>query len=154
MDPGDSSPDLARPGYSRIVLAAALTVLALLAAAFLNGVSGQMDKTKAGRAMFDIRVLESALKLYRLDHGSYPTTAQGLGALVAGPAAGASDPSRPSPAYLEGRRQLQDPWGHAYVYRSPGTAGHDYEIVSLGADGKAGGTGVDRDIASYEANLN
>jgi general secretion pathway protein G len=98
----------------------------------------------------DMRAVESALKLYKLDNGFYPTTEQGLRALMT------KSESKPSPrnfragGYLDASEVPQDPWGHEFIYRSPGDSGRDYEIISLGADGTEGGTGVSADIKNWE----
>ena len=89
---------------------------------------------------------EKALGAYRLDTGRYPTTQQGLLALVERP----SNEPRWAGPYLSRALPL-DPWSHEYVFRSPGDAGRDFELKSLGRDGQPGGTGLDADLGVWDA---
>ncbi|TAN37632.1 MAG: type II secretion system protein GspG, partial [Nitrospirae bacterium] len=93
--------------------------------------------------------LETALKLYKMDNGSYPDTEQGLDALITKPATGRVPAKYKEGGYLEQRRIPADPWGNPYLYVSPGIHG-DFDIISFGADGKEGGTGKDADITSWD----
>lgn len=95
-------------------------------------------------ARTDIRTIASSLEMYRLDNRRYPSTAQGLEALVARPVAPPAPPNWASGGYLA--QVPVDPWGNPYVYRSPGE-GAPYELISLGADGQPGGEGVDADLS-------
>ena len=105
----------------------------------------QLGGAKSEAAEIQLEKLGGVLDLYRLEVGVYPTTAEGLTALVDRPAAAA--PSWNGP-YLKNRDALTDPWGRPYQYRAPGDHG-DYDIWSLGADGKPGGEGENRDVASW-----
>jgi len=132
-------------GLTLIELMVVVVILALLAVVIVPRVIDRPDQARAARAQADIAALGSALNLYRLDTGSYPSTEQGLQALT----------TRPTPApanwadggYLE--RVPQDPWGRPYLYLSPGVHG-SFDVVSQGADGRAGGTGTDADITSWQ----
>ena len=132
-------------GLTLIELMVVVVILALLAVVIVPRVIDRPDQARAARAQADIAAVSSALNLYRLDNGAYPTTEQGLGALV----------TRPTPApsnwaeggYLD--RVPDDPWGRPYLYLSPGVHG-PFDIVSQGADGRAGGTGTDADITSWQ----
>ena len=95
----------------------------------------------------DINVIGQALKLYRLDNQRYPTAEQGLAALVAKPEAAPVPTNWKPGGYLE--RLPKDPWGNAYVYVNPGLHG-EIDVLSLGADGKPGGEGLDADIGSWQ----
>lgn len=98
----------------------------------------------AEQARADLNKLGEALSSYRVDVGSYPTTDQGLGALTGAPA-GATGWRGP---YLD-KAIYRDPWGHSYVYRSPGNGGNGFDLLSYGADGEPGGQGEDADITYF-----
>jgi general secretion pathway protein G len=137
-------------GFSLIELMIVIVILGLLASMLVPKIMDRPDEARVTKAKMDIRAVESALKLYKLDNGFYPTTEQGLRALMA------KSESKPSPrnfrsgGYLDANEVPQDPWGHDFLYRSPGDSGRDYEIISLGADGSEGGSGVSSDIKSWE----
>jgi general secretion pathway protein G len=104
-----------------------------------------VDKARVTRAASDIRAIQTALDLYRLDNFKYPTTEQGMQALVTQP----SDPTITnyrSGGYLPSLPK--DPWNNLYQYASPGANGRDYDIISYGRDGKPGGEGYDADISN------
>lgn len=119
-----------------------LAIIALLAAMIVPNVIGRPDEARVTAAKADLRTVASALKTYRLDNGDYPTTEQGLTALVersTNPA-----PTRwPEDGYLPDLPT--DPWGRPYVYRSPGE-GRGFDLISYGKDGKEGGEGLDADL--------
>ena len=107
-------------------------------------VIGRPDQARATVAKTDLRTISSALKMYRLDNGDYPTGPQGLSALSAKPSA-PPVPANWSPSgYLD--QVPSDPWGRAYLYTVPGPDGAAFELKTLGKDGEPGGTGVDEDI--------
>jgi len=97
----------------------------------------------------DISTLETALKLYKLDNGRYPSTEQGLQALVEPPSVGVLPRKWRKGGYLEKGKIPKDPWGGDYVYLCPGLHG-DFDIISYGADGQPGGEGNDRDVNNWE----
>ena len=131
-------------GFTLIELLIVMVIIGLLAAFVAPRFFGQEEKAKQRGAKGQIALLESALDTYRLDVGSYPTTEQGLEALREQPAG----VERWDGPYV--RKELPlDPWGRPYVYESPSEHG-DYGILSYGADGKAGGEGVDQDIVSWK----
>ncbi len=133
-------------GFTLIELMVVIVILSILAVYMAPRLVGRDDQARQLRAKVDIEALETALKLYRLDTGRYPTTQQGMEALVEQPE-GVSNWREGG--YLEKKRLLKDPWGNEYVYLSPGTHG-DFDIISYGADGQPGGEGVDADIKSWE----
>ncbi len=133
-------------GFTLIELMVVIVILSILAVYMAPRLVGRDDQARQLRAKVDIEALETALKLYRLDTGTYPTTQQGLEALVEPPE---GVRNWRDGGYLEKKKVLQDPWGNEYVYLSPGTHG-DYDIVSYGADGQPGGDGVDADIKNWE----
>ena len=105
------------------------------------------DQARVVAAKNDIAAIMQALKLYRLDNQRYPTTEQGLAALVARPTASPAPPNWKPNGYLE--RLPKDPWGTAYQYLNPGLRG-EIDVFSFGADGQPGGTGFDADIGSWD----
>jgi general secretion pathway protein G len=122
-----------------------IMILGVLAALVVPRVMNRPDEARAVAARQDIAQVMQALKLYRLDNSRYPTTEQGLQSLVARPAAGPVPNNWKS--YLD--KVPNDPWGRPYQYLSPGIKG-EIDVFSLGADGQAGGTGVDADIGSWD----
>jgi len=135
-------------GVTLIEMMVVLVIIALVAAMIVPNVIGRPNEARAAVAKTDIRAIASALELYRLDNRTYPTTSQGLGALVRRP----TSPPEPS-NWVQGGylpEDPTDPWGNAYLYRSPGDTAN-FDLISLGADGAIGGTGVDADIANTGA---
>jgi len=133
-------------GFTLIEVMVVIVILGVLAALIVPKVMGRTDDARIVAAKQDIGAIAQALKLYRLDNGRYPSAEQGLKALVQKPAISPLPGNWKSGGYLE--RLPQDPWGHAYLYASPGTHG-EIDIWSLGADGEAGGDGADADIGSW-----
>ena len=105
------------------------------------------DQARVIAAKSDIAAIMQALKLYRLDNQRYPTSEQGLSALVARPTSPPVPPNWKPNGYLE--RLPKDPWGNAYQYLNPGLRG-EIDVFSFGADGQPGGTGFDADIGSWD----
>ena len=132
-------------GFTLIELMVVLTILAMLAALVVPRLFKNADKAKVSATKTQIAELESALDAYRLDVGSYPTTQMGLQALLAKPT-GVEKWDGP---YLKKEELPLDSWGKAFVYKSPGDHG-DYDLMSYGADGQAGGDGVNADIVSWK----
>lgn len=135
-------------GFTLIELMVVIVILGILAAIIAPRIVGRTDEAKVTEAKVQIRNIETALRLYKLDNGVYPSTEQGLGALVAKPETGRVPANWREGGYLEKRKIPADPWGGAYVYASPGQSG-DYDIISYGADGVRGGEGFDSDIESW-----
>lgn len=125
-----------------------IVILGILAAVIAPRIVGRTDEARVTEAKVQVKNLETALKLYKLDNGYYPSSEQGLEALVEKPATGKVPDDWREGGYLEQSRVPKDPWGNPYVYVSPGLHG-DYDIISYGADGARGGTGVDSDIESW-----
>ncbi|MEJ8820548.1 type II secretion system major pseudopilin GspG [Variovorax humicola] len=132
-----------RSGFTLLELLVVLLIIALLAGYVGPKLFGEVDKAKIKSAAAQMKTLGDALDHYRLDLGNYPTTDQGLRGLVIKPDGASSKWQGP---YLA-KEIPRDPWDHAYVYRKPGTGGKDYDLLSYGADGKEGGSGIDADIA-------
>jgi general secretion pathway protein G len=133
-------------GFTLIELMVVIVILSILAVYMAPRLIGRDDQARQLRARVDIEALETALKIYRLDTGTYPTTQQGLEALIEQPE---GVTNWRDGGYLDKKRLLKDPWGNEYVYLSPGTHG-DFDIISYGADGQPGGEGVNADIRSWE----
>jgi general secretion pathway protein G len=129
-------------GFTLVEMLVVITIIGLIMALVGPRVLNYLSESKTKAAKIQIESFSSALDLYYLDLGRYPTTSEGLGALTQGNNA----PGWNGP-YLRGGVVPNDPWGHGYVYRSPGQHA-PYEIVSLGSDGQEGGSGAAADIAS------
>jgi general secretion pathway protein G len=126
-----------------------IVILGILAGLIVPRIMDRPDEAKQMKARMQIESLETALKLYKLDTGSYPTTEQGLQALVQPPQTGNAPDNWKKGGYLEKGRVPVDPWGNEFVYLSPGIQ-NEYDIVSYGADGVPEGEGANRDINSWE----
>ena len=137
-----------RAGFTLIEIMVVIVILGLLAALVVPKLVGRTEEAKKTQARVQIKNLEQALELFKLDNGFYPATEQGLEALVRIPEAGRIPKNYRKGGYLD--RLPKDPWGNGYVYISPGTHG-DYDISSYGADGAPGGEGEDGDINSWES---
>jgi general secretion pathway protein G len=136
-------------GFTLIELMVVIFILGLLAAVAIPRFMGESDKAKVGTAKTQIALLETALKMYKLDNGSYPTTEQGLKALVEAPTAGNLPKNWRKGGYLEKGKVPKDPWKNDFIYISPGSHG-DFDLSSLGADGEPGGEEFDKDINNWE----
>ena len=132
-------------GFTLIELMVVLVIIGVLAALIVPNVLERAEDARATAAKTDVNNLMQALKLYRLDNQRYPTGEQGLQALVAKPTTPPIPPNwKP---YLD--KLPNDPWGRPYQYLNPGVKG-EVDVFSWGADGKAGGTGRDADIGSWQ----
>jgi len=136
-------------GFTLIEIMVVIVILALLAALVGPKIMGRTDDAKIETTKTQIRNLESALKLYKLDNGIYPTTEQGLNSLVAKPTVGVIPTSYKEGGYLESKSVPKDGWGNDFLYVSPGEHG-DYDLYSFGADGTKGGEGKNADINSWD----
>ncbi len=132
-------------GFTLIELMVVLVIIGVLAALVVPNVLDRADDARVGAARTDVNNIKQALKLYKLDNLRYPTSEQGLNALVTRPSTG-PQPLNWKP-YLE--KLPQDPWGQPYQYLNPGLKG-EVDVFSFGADGKSGGTGRDADIGSWQ----
>jgi len=137
---------LRRPqrGFTLIEIMVVIVIIGLLAAIVAPNLIGNIDTAAITRARGDIRSIETALNLYRLDNFRYPTTDQGLQALVTNPGAAFAPNWKP---YLSGLPS--DPWSNTYQYRSPGQQRSDFDLFSYGADGQEGGTEINADIGNW-----
>ena len=134
-------------GFTLIEVMVVIVILGILAALIVPRVLERPDEARAIAAKNDIAAIMQALKLYRLDNQRYPTTEQGLAALVAKPTQPPAPPNWKPNGYLE--RLPNDPWGHPYQFINPGLHG-EIDVFSLGADGAPGGSGIDAEIGSWD----
>ena len=137
-----------RRGFTLIELMVVVTILAVLAALIVPRVVGRTDDARVAAARQDIATLMNALKLYRLDNGRYPTSEQGLRALVEKPTVDPIPNNWKAGGYLEATTVRQDPWKNDYQYLNPGLHG-EVDVLSFGRDGQPGGEGPDADIGSW-----
>jgi general secretion pathway protein G len=124
-----------------------VVILGILAALVVPKVMSRPDEARVTASRQDVASLMQALQLYRLDNQRYPTTEQGLNALIAKPTSGPAANGWKSGGYIE--KLPKDPWGSPYQYLSPGVRG-EIDVFSFGADGQPGGAGDDADIGSWE----
>jgi general secretion pathway protein G len=138
-----------RRGFTLIEIMVVIVILALLAALVGPKIMGRTDDAKIQTTKTQIRNIESALKLYKLDNGVYPSTEQGLNSMVAKPTVGVIPKNYKEGGYLESKQVPKDGWGNDFIYVSPGEHG-DYDLSSYGADGVKGGEGKNADISSWD----
>ena len=130
-------------GFTLIEIMVVVVILGILAARVAPNVIGRRGDAQSNAAKADIRAIESAMKLYRMDNFKYPTTDQGIDALVQRPA---DAKNWPTGGYLD--KMPKDPWGEPYRYLSPGQNG-EIDVFTLGADNAPGGEGVDADVGNW-----
>ena len=133
-------------GFSLLELLVVLLLLGAFAGIFAPKIFGQAEKAKRNAAKLEIDQIGQGLDLYKLEIGRYPTTQEGLQALIAAPS-GVSNWSGP---YLKRNTVPKDPWNTEYKYVSPGDQNRPYDIVSFGSDQKEGGDGDGKDITSWQ----
>lgn len=134
-------------GFTLIEIMVVVVIMGILAALVVPKLMGRTDDARIIAARQDISSIMQALKLYKLDNQRYPTTEQGLQALISKPTSGPDAKGWKTGGYLD--KIPKDPWGNPYQYLSPGVKG-ELDVFSLGADGQTGGTGPDADIGSWE----
>jgi general secretion pathway protein G len=135
-------------GFTLIEIMVVVVILGILAAIIVPRLLSRPDEAKVTKARVDIKGLEEALGLFKLDNGFYPSTEQGLKALVSKPESGRIPTKFPDGGYL--KRLPVDPWDNSYLYLSPGQQKRDFDLISYGADGQPGGEKFDADINSWE----
>lgn len=133
-------------GFTLIEVMIVIVILGVLAALIVPKVMGRPDEARIAAAKQDIFTIMQSLKLYKLDNRRYPTTEQGLAALVQKPSQAPLPQNWSAGGYLE--RLPNDPWGQPYQYLNPGLHG-EIDVMSFGADGQPGGQGVDADIGNW-----
>jgi general secretion pathway protein G len=136
-------------GFTLLEVIVVVFILSILAALVAPRIIGRTDDARIADARLQIKNLETALKLYKLDTAAYPDTQQGLEALTEKPTSGQIPKRYREGGYLEQKKIPQDPWGNPYIYICPGLHG-DFDLISYGADGKEEGEGKNADIKSWD----
>jgi len=136
-------------GFTLIELMVVIVILGILAGLIIPRIMGRPEEARRIKARIQMESIETALKLYKLDSGSYPTTEQGLQSLIEAPSVGELPKAWREGGYLEKGKLPKDPWGNDYVYLCPGLHG-EVDLSSYGADGEPGGEGKNKDINSWE----
>ena len=134
-------------GFTLVEIMVVVVIIGILGALVVPKLLGRTGESRVTAAKVDIATMMQALKLSKLDNQRYPTTEQGLNALIAKPTSGPAANGWKAGGYIE--KLPKDPWGNAYQYLSPGLHG-EIDVYSLGADGQPGGTGEDADVGSWE----
>lgn len=133
-------------GFTLLEILVVVVILGILASIIVPKIMRRPEEARRTKAIIDIKAIETALNLYRLDNGVYPSTEQGLEALVEKPTTGVIPRDWKEEGYLD--KVPKDPWGSPYVYLSPGIH-KEFDLVSYGADGVEGGEGKDADIENW-----
>jgi general secretion pathway protein G len=133
-------------GFTLIEVLVVMVILAILATVVVPRMMDAPDKARITKAQQDIAGLAAAMQMYRVDNGTYPSTDQNLEALIGKPVGDPPAPNWKTGGYVQ--RLPRDPWDRPYQYLSPGQRG-EFDLYSLGADGKIGGEGMDADIGNW-----
>ncbi len=136
-------------GFTLIEIMVVVVIIGILIGLVAPNILGRVDKARVTAAKADIATLEQALEMYRLDNHSYPSTDQGLEALVAKPGGEPAANNWNPEGYLKKNKLPLDPWGHAYQYLVPGQERRPFDLFSFGADGREGGESYDTDIGNW-----
>ena len=136
-----------KAGFTLIEILVVLAILAILATLVVPKIMGRPEEARRVKAATDIKAIEGALNIYKIDNGFYPSTGQGLMALVEKPSTGQIPKKWNKEGYLS--KVPKDPWGNYYIYLSPGSHGN-YDLTSFGSDGEAGGDENFADINNWE----
>ncbi|MDD2266733.1 type II secretion system major pseudopilin GspG [Sulfuricurvum sp.] len=130
-----------RNAFTLIEIMVVIIILGLLAAFVIPNITGKSEEAKQKLVCVQMKSLSEGLKMFKIDNGSYPTTEEGIAALITNPSSD-TYPSYSKNGYLEGKNLPKDPWNHPYIYLNDGTT---FDLVSLGADGKEGGSDDGKD---------
>ena len=136
-----------KAGFTLIEILVVVVILGILATVVVPKIMGRPEEARRVKAAIDIKAIEGALNMYKIDNGIFPTTGQGIMALVEKPSTGQIPKKWRSDGYLA--KVPKDPWGNQYIYLSPGSHGK-YDLVSFGSDGEAGGDENFADINNWE----
>jgi general secretion pathway protein G len=134
-------------GFTLIEIMVVVIILSLLAGIIIPRIAGRPEEARRSKALVQIKQLEGALNLFKIDSGFYPSTEQGLEALVTAPDTGEVPRGFKEGGYM--KKVPADPWGNPYIYLSPGEQ-DEFDLVSYGSDGEEGGEGKDADVESWE----
>ncbi len=138
-----------RRGFTLIELMVVIVILGILAGLIVPRIMDRPEQAKQLKARMLMESISTALKLYKLDNGAYPTTEQSLQALVEQPSSGNVPNKWRAGGYLEKGKVPKDPWGNDFIYLSPGIH-NDFDLIAYGPDGSSGGEGKDADINSWD----
>jgi general secretion pathway protein G len=136
-------------GFTLLEILIVITILGIIASLVAVKIMDRPGEARSLKADLDIQTLENALKLFKLDNAFYPSTDQGLRALVQEPDVGRIPQNWREGGYVEKGVVPKDPWGNEYMYMSPGIRNKDFDLWSYGADGEEGGEGENRDITNW-----
>lgn len=145
----ERSQDHGARGFTLLEILIVITILGILASLVAVKIMDRPAEARAMKAQLDIKTLENALKLFKLDSAFYPTSDQGLRALVEKPTVGRPANNWREGGYLEKGALPKDPWGQDYLYLSPGLHNKDFDLWSYGADREEGGEGEDGDVVNW-----
>lgn len=135
-------------GFTLIEIIVVVVIIGLLAAVIAPNIFGQVEEARIKKSLSDLRALESALNLYRLDNFNYPSTDQGIQALVTKPSGSPEAKNWRKGGYIP--RMPLDPWGSEYQYAIPGASGSEFDLFTFGADGKLGGEENNKDLSTAD----
>lgn len=130
-----------RNGFTLIEIMVVIIILGMLAAFVIPNITGKSEEAKQKLVCVQMKSLSEGLKMFKIDNGSYPTAEEGIAALITNPSSD-TYPSYSKNGYLEGKNLPKDPWNHPYIYLNDGEM---FDLVSLGADGKEGGSDDEKD---------
>lgn len=136
-------------GFTLIEIMVVVVIIGILIGLVAPNVLGRVDKARVTAAKADIATLEQALEMYRLDNHTYPSTDQGLEALIVKPGGEPAAKNWNPEGYLKKSKLPLDPWGNAYQYLAPGQEQRPYDLFSFGADGREGGDAYDADVGNW-----
>jgi general secretion pathway protein G len=136
-------------GFTLLEILIVITILGILASLVAVKLMDRPGEARQLKTQMDIQTLETALKLYKLDNAFYPTTDQGLRALIEKPSVGKIPAKWREGGYLDKGVVPKDPWDQDYLYLSPGARNRDFDLWSYGADGEEGGEGEDADVTNW-----
>lgn len=137
-------------GFTLIEIMVVLVIIAILGALIAPQIIGQVDNARIKATKLDIRTLTTALDMYQMDNFRYPTTEQGLEALIKAPEVEPLARNWRPQGYLRSKAVPKDQWGNDYIYRQPSAQqGGAYDLYTLGADGQPGGEGADADFSNW-----
>ena len=139
-----------RKGFTLVEIMVVVVIIGLLAALVGPRLIGQTETARIETTKTQIKQLEQSLELFHLNNGFFPTTDQGLQALIEKPTIPPEPKNYQKGGYLKSKYVPKDAWGNDFFYRCPGESG-DYDIISLGADGKEGGEDANKDISNWDA---
>lgn len=147
MKPFAMKTRMRQAGFTLVEIMVVVIIIGLLAGIVVPNIMDNLDRANVQKARADFSSLQTALKLYRIDNFNYPSTEQGLEALVTKTSIAPVPRNFKASGYIDSLSK--DPWGNDYQYMSPGD-GHEYDIYSLGADGVSGGEGQNADISVWD----